>query len=201
MTKASFFYKIRNVMDFYHLKSMAKQQIRGNIGILFVIALIVMLVSAIPVLGTIAGPGLSLSLIMVYLNLIHGQRPVIGDSFEGLNMLGKAWWLNILISFFTMLWSVLLVIPGIIKMYSYSMALYILAEHPTMTAREALDESKRITDGHKMELFMLDLSFIGWFLLGTITFGIAFIYVTPYLNATRANFYNELRGPVNRQPA
>lgn len=188
-------------MDFYHLKSMAKQQIRGNIGILFVISLIVMLVSAIPVLGTIAGPGLSLSLIMVYLNLIHGQRPVIGDSFEGLNMLGKAWWLNILISFFTMLWSVLLVIPGIIKMYSYSMALYILAEHPTMTAREALDESKRITDGHKMELFMLDLSFIGWFLLGTITFGIAFIYVTPYMNATRANFYNELRGPVNRQPA
>ena len=73
------------------------------------------------------------------------------------------------------------------------MAPYILAENPELTARQALNLSKEITYGHKMELFVLDLSFIGWCLLGAITFGLAFIYVAPYMNATKANFYNAIK--------
>lgn len=87
----------------------------------------------------------------------------------------------------------LLVIPGIIKGLSYSMATYILADHPEMTARQALNESKRIMDGHKMDLFLLELSFIGWLLLVGITCGIAIIYVGPYMNATMVNFYNSIK--------
>lgn len=76
------------------------------------------------------------------------------------------------------------------------MAGYVLAENPNLTARQALNISKQITKGHKAELFVLGLSFIGWGLLCVITFGIAYIYVMPYMNATITNFYNSIKGNV-----
>lgn len=69
------------------------------------------------------------------------------------------------------------------------MAPYILADNPGMTAREALNESKRITKGHKLELFILELSFIGWYLLIPLTLGLIVIWLAPYTNATLANYY------------
>ena len=167
------------------LKAAAKSQIKGNIGILFVVLLIVGVVSGIPLLS----PAMMIGMIMVYLGLTAGNKPDIGDVFKGFSLFGKALWLNIITGFFVMLWSMLLFVPGIIKAFSYMMAPYILAENPTMTAREALNESKRITKGHKMNLFVLCLSFIGWYLLCMVTFGIAIIYVMPYMQATFANAY------------
>ena len=76
--------------------------------------------------------------------------------------------------------------------YSYSMAMYIWSENKEMGALEAISKSKEIMDGHKMDLFVLYLSFIGWILLGCITFGIAYIYVIPYMDATLANFYRAI---------
>lgn len=177
------------------MKAAAKQQIKGNVGILFVIALLTSLITA-TVLGAILTPGLSLSLTMIYLGMTQGKKAAVGDMFEGVRHLGKAWWLNILMAFFVSLWSMLLVIPGLVKSYSYAMAPYILAENPELKAREALNESKRIMKGHKWDLFVLQLSFIGWELLGAITFGIAYIYVVPYMNAAVANFYNSVKAPV-----
>lgn len=174
------------------LKAAAKEQIRGNIGILFVIALITGLITG-TVIGSILIPGLMLSLIAIYLNLTNGQKPSIGDMFCRMGALGKGWWLNILTWFFTSLWSMLFVIPGIVKSFAYSMAPYVLAENPTMTAREALRISKEITKGHKFEIFVLQLSFFWWHLLGMITFGLAYIYVVPYIHATMANFYNSIK--------
>lgn len=176
------------------LKALAKQQIKGSIGTMFVIALLTTIITGTG-LGSILTPGLSLSLCMIYLNMTKGQKASVGDMFEGVRHLGKAWWLNILIAFFTTLWSFLFVIPGIVKSLAYSMAGYVLADNPGLTARQALNESKRITMGHKGELFVLQLSFIGWHLLGAITFGIAYIYITPYMNATMANFYNAIKNP------
>ena len=86
----------------------------------------------------------------------------------------------------------LFVIPGIVKGLSYSMAHYVLADHPEMTARQALNESKRITQGHKGELFVLNLSFLGWQILASFTFGILYIWLIPYMQATVANFYRSL---------
>lgn len=183
------------------LKNAAKEQIKGKIGILFVMFLIVfaiMLVCMfIPFVGNIATfiitPAFALSMCMIYLKLTKKDDISVGDLFSGFNKTGKALWLNILISIFTFLWTCLLIIPGIIKQYSYSMAFYILADNPELTAREALSKSKEIMNGHKMELFVLQLSFIGWFLLVGITLGIASIYVTPYISATTANFYNSIK--------
>ena len=73
------------------------------------------------------------------------------------------------------------------------MAPYILADNPELTANEALSKSKEIMDGHKFDLFVLQLSFFWWYMLSAITFGIAYIYVIPYVSATTANFYNSIK--------
>ena len=183
------------------LKENAKAQIKGKIWKLFVVTLIVggiiALCSLIPKVGSIAefclASAFSISLIMIYLKLTRNEDFEIGEVFEGFHIIGKAIWLEILMSVFTMLWSLLLVIPGIIKAYSYSMAPYILAENPDMAANDAIKESMRIMDGHKMDLFVLQLSFIGWMILTSLTFGILGIYTVPYMNATFANFYNSVK--------
>lgn len=184
------------------MKKLAKEQIRGNIGKLFVVMLIVGLLvgvcSFIPLIGSLAGtlilaPAFGISLCMIYLKLIKKEQISVGNAFDGFNLTGKAAWLNILVTFFTFLWSCLFIIPGIVKSYSYALAYYILADNPEMTASEALNKSKEMMNGHKMDLFVLHLSFIGWGLLVGITFGLAGIYVIPYMNATVANFYNSLK--------
>ena len=81
------------------------------------------------------------------------------------------------------------------------MAYYVLAENPQMSANEALNESKAIMDGHKMDLFVLYLSFIPWMLLGSITLGIAYIYVMPYMQLTITNFYHKIKRPSTAVPA
>ncbi|MBQ6143280.1 MAG: DUF975 family protein [Clostridia bacterium] len=96
-------------------------------------------------------------------------------------------------SVFTFLWSLLFFIPGIIKAYSYSMSPYIMAENPNIGALEAITKSKEMMKGHKFEFFILDLSFIFWYLLILITCGFASIYIAPYVNATRTNFYLKLK--------
>lgn len=99
-----------------------------------------------------------------------------------------------LIGLYTVLWSLLFVIPGIIKAYSYSLAPYIKSENPNISASKAIELSKTMTNGHKMDLFVLGLSFIGWQLLNGLTFGIlGIIYVNPYFNAAQAFAYEEIK--------
>ena len=192
------------------LKQLSKQQIKGNIGTLFVCYLIIIAISAvigalnfIPFLGMIASilvtPALSLGLIIIYLGITNGKKAEIADLFKGFNQYVNVIVLYVLVAVFTMLWSLLLVIPGIIKAYSYSMSFYILAEHPEMSAREALNESKAMMVGHKWEFFVLQLSFILWGLLGAITLGIAYIWIAPYMTTTYTNYYHAIKR-INVEP-
>ena len=190
-------------MSRQELKAKAKAQIKGNIGILFVIMLIVAAVSGIanviPGIGSIAAaivliPAFNIALAIIFLKLAEGVKPEIAELFQHFNKFWAAFKVTFFTGLFTWLWSLLLVIPGIIKALSYSMAMFILAENPDMPALEAIDRSKKMMDGHKMELFVLYLSFIGWGLLCTITCGIAGIYVIPFMNATLVNFYNSIKG-------
>ncbi len=99
-----------------------------------------------------------------------------------------------LISLYTALWSMLFVIPGIVKGYSYSLAMYIKSENPQISASQAIELSKKMTNGRKMDLFVLDLSYIGWFLLSGITFNIlGILYVLPYYQAAKAFAYEEIK--------
>ena len=205
-------------MNRAELKSMAKAQIKGKIGILFLITLIIAVGSAlatsilsmIPVIGSIAAmiivtPAFTLSLVRVYLSLAQGAQPEVKDAFTGFDDFWSAFKVTFLMGLYTFLWSLLFVIPGIVKSYAYSMSLYILAENKGKSASECIKESMEMTDGHKMELFVLGLSFIGWALLGSITFGIAYIWIIPYMQATYVNAYNSLKpaveSPVIEEPA
>lgn len=193
------------------LKAMAKAQIKGNIGILFVITLIIGLISgaAGAILAFIPGgsliasiiitPAFTISLLRVYQNLVQAQKPQVADAFAGFDDFWTAFKAQLLVAVFTFLWSLLFVIPGIIKSFSYSQTMLIVAENKGISAREALNRSKAMMEGHKMDLFVLSLSFIGWGLLCGITFGIAYIWVGPYMQATMVNFYNDLK-PVEAEP-
>lgn len=193
-------------MNRAELKSKAKAQIKGKIGILFVITLVIAVISGlaslilgmIPVVGPIAAavivtPAFSLSLIRIYLMMLSDKKPEVKDSFSGFDDFWSAFKVTFLVGLFTFLWSLLFIIPGIVKSYSYSMSMYILAENKGKGALECINESRAMTDGHKADLFVLSLSFIGWILLGYITLGIAYIWVVPYMQATLANAYESLK--------
>lgn len=197
-------------MNRTELKSAARSQIKGKIGILFLISLIIGVISAVAELllslipfGGIIGavvvtPAFALSIVRVYLNLVKGGAPEVNDVFSGFDDFWSAFKVQFFTGLFTFLWSLLFVIPGIVKSYSYSMSMYILADNPGKPALECIRESQNITNGFKMDLFVLHLSFIGWVLLSVITCGIAYIWVGPYMSAAYANAYNSLK-PVEAQ--
>ena len=193
-------------MDRAYLKETAKEQIKGKIGMLFVIALIIGALSAlaaavlslIPAGGLVASiiitPAFALSIVRIYLNVTAGGQPEAKDAFCGFDDFWSAFKVQFLVGLFTFLWSLLFIIPGIVKAFSYSQAMYILAENKQMPALECIERSKQMTDGHKMELWVLGLSFIGWGLLCAVTAGIAAIWVVPYMQATMTNAYRWLKG-------
>lgn len=104
----------------------------------------------------------------------------------------------VLVSIFTFLWTWLLIIPGIIKAYSYSMTPYIVkdmvAGGKQVSATDGINASKELMKGHKMALFIFDLSFLGWNILAAITCGIGYLWVTPYYQTAKANFYRHIAG-------
>ncbi|NIK77710.1 putative membrane protein [Paenibacillus castaneae] len=96
-------------------------------------------------------------------------------------------------AFLNFLWFLLLIIPGIVKSYAYSMVPFILADNPNIGYRRAVALSKQMTRGHKFRIFVLDLSFLGWILLGMLVFFVGVLFVMPYINATKAELYLTLR--------
>jgi uncharacterized membrane protein len=101
----------------------------------------------------------------------------------------------ILVGIFTILWSLLLIIPGIIKGIAYSQVFFLLRDNPEYTALEAITESKKRMKGYKWKFFLLNLSFIGWAFIAIFTLGIGFLWLTPYILTANATFYNELIAP------
>ena len=98
-----------------------------------------------------------------------------------------------LVNLFTFLWTLLLIIPGIMKAFSYALTPYILMDEPELTARQAITRSCEIMQGRRWKLFCLYLSFIGWGILCLLTFGIGFLWLVPYMNASVAAFYEDAR--------
>lgn len=98
-----------------------------------------------------------------------------------------------LVNLFTFLWTLLLIIPGIMKAFSYALTPYIIMDEPKLTARQAITRSCEIMQGRRWKLFCLYLSFIGWGILCLLTFGIGFLWLVPYMNASIAAFYEDAR--------
>lgn len=120
------------------------------------------------------------------------EQPETRDLFSQFHRFGDGFCLALLQGIFIALWTMLFIIPGIIASYRYAMAPFIMAENPDMTASEAINASKAMMEGHKADLFMLDLSFIGWGILNIFTLGIGSFWLNPYTNAAHAAFYRNL---------
>ena len=138
---------------------------------------------------------LAMGAIWVFLQIVRGKQTVdFGDMLVGFRRetVGRNLLLGFFITLFTTLWTLLLIVPGIIKAFSYSQAYFIALDHPEYTWRQCIDESRRMMDGKKMKYFCLSLSFIGWVFLGLLAFGIGVLWVIPYMYAAQANFYQSL---------
>ena len=147
----------------------------------------------------VVGVGFSLFV----MNSVRRSQPAIGNLLDGFGMFPRVLFLIILQIVLIFLWSLLLVIPGIIAAYRYSFAVYVMIDHPEMSAMDCLRESKRLTTGYKRQLFLLDLSFIFWFLLTMIPVVgyIAQVYVTPYMESARVLYYEQIRALQDGKPA
>lgn len=148
-------------------------------------------------LSIVLGAGFTLYCMAIRRN----ERAEYLTLFDGFSFVGKLIALTIVTYAFIWLWSMLFIIPGIIAAYRYRMALYLLLDHPEMSVMQCIRESKQMMKGHKGELFVMDLSFLGWAILETIpVIGYAVqVWTTPYISMSYALYYETLRGaePVN----
>lgn len=130
------------------------------------------------------------------LKRFRGEELNIGALFDGFQDYGRILGTVLLQGIYTFLWMLLLVVPGVVKYYSYSMTCFILLDHPELKYDAAIVKSMAMMDGHKMKLFLLDLSFIGWAILSLFTFGIGMFWLAPYITSAHAAFYENLKNEV-----
>ncbi len=180
-------------------RRLAWGHMQGNWGVLIITYLIYAVITGLlssTGIGTllVAGP-FAVGLASVSLTLIRTGKAKVETMFEGFtsnfatNLVAY-----ILQGLFVALWSLLFVIPGIIKGYSYAMTYYILRDNPDIGATEAITRSRKMMKGHKWQLFCLQFSFFGWILLSALTFGILMLWVTPYMQVATAEFYESIKG-------
>ena len=194
------------------LRANARKQLGGGIFktpwlMMLLVGLILSVVSGVS--GAVyIGPILLAGAIEYALVRITVKRAVteqdvdFGDLIVGFKEnFGQVFLLGFLKGLFTALWSLLFVIPGIVKFYAYGMATYLQQKEPGKDWKVCLDESQAMMKGHKGQLFCLDLSFIGWYIVGAICFGVGVFFVIPYHAMARANFYLALDAEKNPQTA
>lgn len=139
---------------------------------------------------------MTFSLVKLFLGFVRGEQQLhIGGVFDAFNSphYGKSIGLYLLTMIFTFLWTLLLIVPGIIKSLSYALAPYILAENPELTANEAINRSMEMMNGHKMDLFLMALGYAGFALLSLLALGIPLLWIYPYYQAVLAKFYEEVK--------
>lgn len=141
----------------------------------------------------IIGGAVTLGYVHFNFNLLNRERTQITDLFSQFDRLLQAFVAQLLRSLFIVLWTLLLIIPGIIATYSYAMTPYILYENPQMSAYDSIKASKELMQGNKWRLFCLSFSFIGWDILCIFTLGIGHLWLQPYREAAYAAFYKEIK--------
>lgn len=196
------------------LKAMAKESLQGKYGDAIVITILILAISIFTggvtgvltlnvsenrtemienIIGIIIAGLFTFGYLSFFLKISRDEDVEIKELWSKTNMFTTFIIASLLVSIFTFLWTLLLIIPGIIAAYSYQMTLYILLDNPDMNVMDAIKESKRLMKGHKMDYFILQLSFLGWIILGAFTVGILYLWLIPYMSVTICNFYNNLK--------
>jgi Predicted integral membrane protein len=194
---------ISNSAIMANARSQLKGKWRSAILVVFIYMLIAIIPGSIPKIGwifnLIIGGPIAFGLSYYFLSFTRGKNPVLEDLFKGFSMYGKTFISYLLIMIFTILWMLLLIVPGIIAAISYSMTFYILADNNEMSGQDAISKSKELMHGNKYRYFCLLGRFTGWFLLGILSLGIGFLWIVPYFMASNARFYETLIQPEINQ--
>lgn len=184
-----------------------KWALRGLSGSWLGAALVTLLYIAVEVvLSLILGENLSFlgSLLLIpmawglsvlFLDIARGwevRTYLLFEGYKGQNLV-RIWGTMFLQGLYTVLWTLLLIVPGIVKSYSYAMTPYILYDYPELSYNAAIEKSMEMMQGHKMRLFLLHLSFIGWAILSVLTCGIGFFFLLPYMYTAQGAFYEDLK--------
>ena len=150
---------------------------------------------SIPLAGLLVVCPLSFGFMLCFLRLVRGEdcSEMVGDQFNIFSKYGRYLGVSLLYTLYVFLWTLLLIIPGIIKSYSYAMTPYVVHDHPELDADDCIHESRMMMKGYKWKLFCMDLSFIGWAILSVFTLGIGLLWLQPYIEASHSKFYEELK--------
>ncbi len=188
------------------LRAVSRTTLSGNWMMAALATLVYLLiaggVSSIPVAGSVLAIiityPLAYGFAILFLDLFREGKPIdIGKLFDGFKDFGRVWGTLILVAIYTILWTCLLIIPGIVKSYSYALTPFILKDEPELKYNAAIEKSMHMMNGYKMKLFLLDLSFIGWMILSVLTLGIGLLFLQPYMNTARAAFYEDLKAELS----
>ncbi len=182
------------------LMQQAREALKGKWGLAVVGNLIYLALMSvgqfIPLVGhfssLIVGGPLLLGVTTFFLALSRRQEAAFSQIFDGLQRFVDALITYLLMALFIFLWSLLLIVPGIMVALSYAMTFFLMAENPGLKGKEALERSKALMNGNRWKLFCLFLRFLGWLLLGALTLGIGFLWIMPYLQTAMARFYDDL---------
>lgn len=190
-------------------RSIARGSLKNNWGTAILVCIIILAISS--VLGIIPAVGSIVSILLAgqlavgelyyFIALNNKENAQINLIFKDFgNDLFKNFVVLLLQMLYTALWTLLFIIPGIIKSYSYSMTMFLKAKQPNLEANEAITLSRKIMDGKKWKLFCLQFSFIGWIILCFLTFGIGFIFLMPYIQASTTAFYEDAYAEYQQTP-
>ncbi len=185
-------------MKISELKKLGKENMKFQWGAsllsLVIYAALLSCATIIPVIGNmlVLGP-LMFGLYLIYFNASKKEKIEQWNIFKGFEIsFGDTFLSQLLVTLFTVLWSLLFIIPGIIKSYAYSMTIYLQMREPGLDAMDAIAKSREYMNGNKMKMFLLDLSFIGWDILEVLTCGILAIYVEPWKLHSKMSLFNEI---------
>jgi len=203
-------------MNRVELKEKAKASLKGKygecikmmliyLGISFVISLVVGIITGLfslsketqeiikSIVSVLIAGLLALGQLSFYVKISRNEEVTYEELFSKTHLFVPYIVISILVGIFVTLWSILFIIPGIIAALSYSLVFFILLDNPEIGAMDAIKKSKEMMKGHKLDFFVLQLSFIGWMILGVFTIGILYLWLIPYMSVTEANFYNALK--------
>jgi uncharacterized membrane protein len=175
------------------LMQRARQALEGRWGLAIGACLISILIGRFPALNIIIAGPLAVGMAEFSLKYSRRQKAELSDIFNGFNYFWNGLLAYLLILIFVVLWSLLLIIPGIIAAISYSQTFFLLSENPSMDPMAAIDKSKALMNGYKWKYFGLCLRFFGWALLCILTLGIGFLWLIPWMQVTFAGFYDDLK--------
>lgn len=192
-------------MTFSDAKIEAKKTLKHNLGEAIVVSLLYSIIlsalsSLLGIGGLLFGACLAIGYYSTLINASINQKFKIEEILSGFKgeYLSTRIVLSVVKNIYIFLWTLLFFIPGLIKSYSYMLSEFIALKNPEMSASECITESRRLMNGHKMNVFLLDLSFIGWHILCLLTLGLGYLILNPYIYQTRIEYINanimELKG-------